>query len=554
MISIFLKKNLIKFSRCILILITYCLSLTSNTYSQTPPDLPAACLPVRFRMLDVAPNDNVCHCPPQSYCNQTVNFNGKTYQKLPGNIKKICCPAPTLPPVVTSPPISVTTNPPSKECDVHYFKPSFTTCRDKIFIGPRTARLCTKYSTTNPAQTAHVNSFNSCITSNCQSIRSDIFTKDVPSNMDQDTAGAVDDTIYTWSKFQEYAKCVKDCYDSNSLSSLINGSSDESLINWTLLPGHDNDIVNELRDGATDLVASATGLDPNSNHPLDDYIAANDPSYINHFTPAKFYGPLSIYGTLNQTTFPNFLNNTWNPQKLGHNYAYRIDSDVGVLDLFDVPPAGAPTFNLANYYVNKLQDASYNGNLSAVAADPPAAYTQPALPAGVTCTEYSDLNVCITLNNSNGSCDTCLSPDTKVSLADGSSKPIKELAVGDTVKSSDGKTAIIERVVKLDWKALALYSINDGALKLTADHPVMTTKGWRSVDLKASQNAANYKRYGLESVDTLQIGDVIVTETGNITVSRIMPEPVIKNGISYNLKLKGADSFYANNILVRSQH
>ena len=535
MISISLKKNLIKFSRCILILITYCLSLTSNTYSQTPPDLPAACLPTRFRMLDVAPNDNVCHCPPQSFCNQTVNFNGKTYQKLPGHIKRVCCPPTVYTPNPVAP-LALTVLPPSKECDVHYYSQAGSSCSHMTFIGPRTARFCIKYN--------GATALNTCL-AGCMIHRSNIIGMNptIPLNDNENSSLIAGLHAPEWKEFNLYAQCINSCHTSNS------GQAHETdLLNWILLDNNDNNSTDYIKD-LKPLNDLSLSLGINNWHDVDDYIAANDPASINHFTNAKFYGVLWVYATVNQTTFPKFLNSTWNPEKLGHNYKYRVDNDGGEYDLFDAPPPNSPISNLVDYHVGKLQDAGYNRNLNAVTADTAIAYIPTA-----NCQQYSDLNVCITTFNSDGSCDTCLSPDTKVSLANGSSKPIKELAVGDTVKATDDKTAIIERVVKLDWKELALYSINDGALKLTADHPVMTTKGWRSVDLKASQNATNYKRYGLESVDTLQIGDVIITENGNITVSRIMPEPVIKNGISYNLKLKGADSFYANGILVRSQH
>ena len=83
----------------------------------------------------------------------------------------------------------------------------------------------------------------------------------------------------------------------------------------------------------------------------------------------------------------------------------------------------------------------------------------------------------------------------------------------------------------------------------------MTKNGWRAIDYNSRKDDAGYKRYGLNTVAPLEIGDVIVTETGETPVTRIMPEAAVKNGEAYNLRLKqGAKSFYANGILVKSHN
>ena len=51
----------------------------------------------------------------------------------------------------------------------------------------------------------------------------------------------------------------------------------------------------------------------------------------------------------------------------------------------------------------------------------------------------------------------------------------------------------------------------------------------------------------------LKVGDVIITHNGTVTVKHIIPEASVKSGITYNLKLKDGDRFYANGILVKGQ-
>ena len=139
-------------------------------------------------------------------------------------------------------------------------------------------------------------------------------------------------------------------------------------------------------------------------------------------------------------------------------------------------------------------------------------------------------------------------------MADDSTKQIKDLKIGDIIKTTYDKTVAIKQVVNIKWPKLELYNINKGQLKLTADHPVMTTGGWRAINYNFRKDDSSYKRYGLNTVDPLKIGDVIITESGNVPVTSIMPESPLKNGETFNLELTGnAKAFYANGILVKSQ-
>ena len=173
-----------------------------------------------------------------------------------------------------------------------------------------------------------------------------------------------------------------------------------------------------------------------------------------------------------------------------------------------------------------------------------------ALNAALQCGDVALPAICMSLTANDGSCASCLSPDTQITLADGNAKSIEQISKGDRVKTSNNGEATVAEVVIKDWPSLTLYSINGGTLKLTADHPVMTTTGWRAVDYYADAEGS-VKKYTLQNVPQLKVGDTLVTLDGEIIVESIEPMETRTNAKTYNLKLEGGDSFYAGGVLVK---
>jgi len=171
------------------------------------------------------------------------------------------------------------------------------------------------------------------------------------------------------------------------------------------------------------------------------------------------------------------------------------------------------------------------------------------------CEEAKPGGACTILVLNNGSCRSCLAAGTQVELADGTKKSIETLGAGDVVKGLDDEgypiTSKVTELVKRDWPTLQLYRINDGMLTLTADHPVRTVKGWRAVDY-SSDYEGSVDKYGLADVPKLAEGDLLMTDGGTLQVKKIEAGETKKNGVTYNLRLEGGDSFFANGVLVRS--
>lgn len=165
-----------------------------------------------------------------------------------------------------------------------------------------------------------------------------------------------------------------------------------------------------------------------------------------------------------------------------------------------------------------------------------------------------DAAVCSTLRLNNGTCSSCLEAGTQVQLADGTHVAIETIKAGQKVRGQDAKglEAVYEvhELVKLKWDTLSMYRINDGELIMTADHPVMTTKGWRAIDYMKDY-AASVDKYGLGEVAPLEVGDFLMTAKGTVKVRSIAAEETRKNGVTYNLRLKDGETFYANGIVVK---
>lgn len=70
----------------------------------------------------------------------------------------------------------------------------------------------------------------------------------------------------------------------------------------------------------------------------------------------------------------------------------------------------------------------------------------------------------------------CFTKGTRVLMADGSTKPIETVKIGDEVKGRSGTNRVIG-LKPTRAGDRAIYTIN-GVLKTTADHPALTDKGW----------------------------------------------------------------------------
>ena len=143
----------------------------------------------------------------------------------------------------------------------------------------------------------------------------------------------------------------------------------------------------------------------------------------------------------------------------------------------------------------------------------------------------------------------CFPAGTPVLLADGSTKAIETLCIGDHVLAHDGTkqvtTTILALITPPPKQVYELCLDDGGALTLTDSHPISTTQGWKSL------SPAHTKEENPDLVVTvLQIGDCIHVLTGVCTLVAIEPREIVQ---VYNITVADPHTFYANGVLVHNK-
>ena len=92
-----------------------------------------------------------------------------------------------------------------------------------------------------------------------------------------------------------------------------------------------------------------------------------------------------------------------------------------------------------------------------------------------------------------------------------------------------------------------MYSINGDEAFFTVEHPVLTPKGWKSVNANITSMKSKVPLAG-----TLKVGDVILMEGGKeLTVESIKKVDVPGGVPAYNLSVEGDGSFIANGFIMK---
>jgi hypothetical protein len=163
-------------------------------------------------------------------------------------------------------------------------------------------------------------------------------------------------------------------------------------------------------------------------------------------------------------------------------------------------------------------------------------------------------------------CLSCFTGETRIAMADGTSRPIEQVAIGDRVLGREG----VNRVVAIERPRLGtrrLYALNDGPFFVTAEHPFLTEDGWKAVDpaATAAENPALV-------VGRLNVGDYLLTLAGVAVLAaagggeaevapRLVAVPLGSLiGMAsdpatplYNLRLDGDHAYFADELLVHNK-
>jgi outer membrane immunogenic protein len=171
---------------------------------------------------------------------------------------------------------------------------------------------------------------------------------------------------------------------------------------------------------------------------------------------------------------------------------------------------------------------------------------------------------------------SCFTATTPVLMADGTSRPIAAVKIGDAVLGENGA---VNRVVAIETPALGsrkLYAFNGGPAFVTPEHPFMTRAGWKSIAPEATFAENNSFPVGalqvgdelvrLETVTTrakpvsvafggtMQASSVeVLVDTKLSPLESMVPQDGDPFMTVYNLRLDGNHTYFANNYLVHNK-
>jgi hypothetical protein len=205
--------------------------------------------------------------------------------------------------------------------------------------------------------------------------------------------------------------------------------------------------------------------------------------------------------------------------------------------------------NLSQYNVTVKVSETLAAWISHGSQLPPSFLNQ-CCPAPISCPAGQE----ITVSDSNAiSCQEtvntsrlgCLLEGTPVLTASGKNKNVEDIKLGDHLKGRHGDVTVVA-INKFTQNADEMYSFNGGKAFITAEHPVLTTHGWKSINPKLTT-----VKSGIGSVGKLSAGDEIITKTGTLKITSIGKHPVHAPATAYNFSVRGGDGFIANDIVVK---
>jgi hypothetical protein len=159
---------------------------------------------------------------------------------------------------------------------------------------------------------------------------------------------------------------------------------------------------------------------------------------------------------------------------------------------------------------------------------------------------------------------SCFTGGTRVTLVDGEERSIQDVRTGDFVLGRYGQANQVIGIERPLLGRRSLYALNGGSPFVTAEHPIMTTTGWKSIDPRATA-----EEDPLLIVGRLAVGDVLMTMQRCVvaagpnaqclepvfeqtTLTRMEARHSGSRRPVYNLLLDGDHTYFANGFLVHN--
>ncbi|MGL6496625.1 hypothetical protein ACSZNT_17440 [Aeromonas veronii] len=158
---------------------------------------------------------------------------------------------------------------------------------------------------------------------------------------------------------------------------------------------------------------------------------------------------------------------------------------------------------------------------------------------------------------------SCFIAGTRITMADGSTRPIETLRVGERVLDQHGGSNRILALERVILGKRRLYGINDLPPFFTAEHPLLTTRGWAAIS-PAMTRTENPQLAVLPLFTGMQImcRPAPAMVTGNLALQS-QPELLLVESLCwieaspttalFNLLLDGSHSYIANELIVHNK-
>lgn len=153
----------------------------------------------------------------------------------------------------------------------------------------------------------------------------------------------------------------------------------------------------------------------------------------------------------------------------------------------------------------------------------------------------------------NCDCCCCFAPGTLVKMADGTSKPIELVAVGERVVGFAGEVTVAHKF-DTTLKSNSLFLVN-GSTEVTGGHLFKTDAGWKALDMSVYPHGVFFRAHQTfdggelvdieyqgemaEPVSQLAIGDIV----NGVLIESIERKPADASFNVHNMIVEGGDGF-----------
>ena len=148
----------------------------------------------------------------------------------------------------------------------------------------------------------------------------------------------------------------------------------------------------------------------------------------------------------------------------------------------------------------------------------------------------------------------CFDAGSKILMANGTTKNIEDVVIGDKVVSLNTETGefitqkVKDTITNPKSTDLVYVNLSNGTrLAMRAYHPLLTTEGWKSLRPELAET-----RMDVEEVQLLEIGDTLVGYKENAKVVSVDARPEVENYPTYNLSIDGYHNYIVDGIVAHN--